>query len=242
MIRIRNFLALVAVLAGAAILGVPASWADFKIFLQEAGVNGSAITEVASGADFSSINFTGPYGDFTVKVFSGASDNGATLSDLLSSTTSVTNNSSASKTLKLYVSETNYSLPAGSQLTVESGLGGSVNKGTTIGLTGIFQAFADKNNNLLGMADFTNGPQTASQTGTTFDTGSATGSFTRNATLYSLTTVVTLTTSGKGVVNYSDHENVTPTPAPSGWVLAASCVPALGLFWLRRRKVKVQNS
>src|SRR5262245_58694422 len=56
-----------------------------QIALQEAGVNGGAITAVASGSDFTGASFTGTYGDFDVAVFGGASDNGATLSDLLSS-------------------------------------------------------------------------------------------------------------------------------------------------------------
>jgi hypothetical protein len=182
-----------------------------SIALQEAGVNGGAQTVVASGADFTAVSFTGTYGDFIVTIVGGASDNGATLSDLLSSTTSVTNNSGNTATLNLFVTQTNYSLPAGPNLNVESGLAGSVNVGT-IGLSDIFQVWADKSNNAFGTSDFTNGPQTGVQTGSTFKTGSGTGVFTRLATNYSVTSMAKLTLSGGGVVNFSDHVNVTQAP------------------------------
>src|SRR5260370_26842748 len=80
--RFRNFLPLVAALAVPAVLGAPSqAHASFQIALQEAGVNGGAITMVSSGADFTSASFTGTYGDFTVSIFGGTSDNGATLID-----------------------------------------------------------------------------------------------------------------------------------------------------------------
>ena len=202
-------------------------------------MNAGAVTMVSSAADFASASFTGTYGDFTVTVFSGASDNGATLSDLLSSTTSVTNSNlltSGAHTLMLWVSQTNYSLPVGPKLNVESGLGGAMNLGTTVGLTGIFQAYADKNNILNGTTDFTNGPQTAIQTGNTFDTGSASGLFTRIATAYSLTSVVNFDLNGGGKGNFSDHINVTPTPAPAGVVLVLTAIPFLGIgAWMGLR-------
>jgi len=226
----------------ALLLATSPSHATFNIYLQEAGVNGGAITQVGTGADFTSASFTGTYGDFTVKVYGGASDNDATLSDLLSSTTSLTNNAGSTQTLNLYVSQTNYTLPAGTPLVVESSLGGSVTTGT-LDYTNIFQAYADKNNVLLGMSDYTNGPQTATPTGSSFDTGSATGLFDRTAgEPYSLTSMVTFTLSGGGKANFSDHVNVTATPAPAALVLVASGVPALALAFLRRRKVKVQQS
>jgi len=246
MLCFRKFTSLVvAFLAGAAILGAPSqAHATFKLFLQEAGVNGGAITEVASGADFTSIQVGFPtaftYGDFEVKVLSGSSDNAATLSDPLSSTNSVKNVSGSVKTLSIYVSQTNYTLPADPKLSVESGMGGSVNTGTLV-LTNIFQAFADKNNTILGMSDYSNGPQNATQTGSTFDTGSASGTFNRTGN-FSLTSVATVTLSSGGVINYSNHINVT-APAPAGVLLVLTGLPFLGIgTWLRRGKVKAQNS
>lgn len=220
------------------LLTVGSSRATFEIALQEAGVNSGAITVVASGSDFDAVSFTGTYGDFSIKVLGGSSDNGVTLSDLLSSTTSVTNLSGTTQTLQIYVTQTDYSLPAGSPLNVESGLGGSVNNGT-LSLASIFNAFADPNNNPLGTsgAGVYSTNQTALPTGSTFDTGSATGTFIRSGN-YSLTSEVNLTLSGGAKINYSDHINVTPTPAPAGIVLALTGLPLLGLgLLIRRRKV-----
>ena len=62
---------------------------SLMLSLQEDGVNGGAPTVVATGADFTAAQFTGTYGDFQVSVLGGASHNGANLSFLLSSTTSV---------------------------------------------------------------------------------------------------------------------------------------------------------
>jgi len=164
-------------------------------------------------------------------------DNGAALSDLLSATTSIENLSGATATLKLYVSQTNYSLPVGSPLTVESGLGGSVNTGT-LTLSNIFQAYADKNNNLLGLTDFTNGAQSGTANGSSFDTGSAVGSFTRTGD-YSLTSCVTFELSGGGKANYSDHVNVSAVPAPAGILLVIAGLPMFGVgAWVRRRNAK----
>lgn len=228
-----------AVMIGLMVLGsaTPAR-AAFEIALQEAGVNGGAATVVVSGANFSNLNWDGNYGDFTVEVLGGSSHNAATLSDLLSSTTRVTNNSTDTKTLMILVSQTDYTLPVGSPLSVESGLGGSVSTGT-LSMTNIFQAYADAGNTLRGTTDFTTGPQSAAPNGSTFDTGSATGLFSRTGS-YSLTTITTFTLSGGGVANFSSHENLkapTAASAPTGLVLALTGLPVLGLAaWARRRR------
>jgi len=225
---------------GAVVLGAPSQAnAAFTLSVQQ---DGGAITQVATGADFSALSYTNTFGDFRITLLGVSSDNGAALSDLLGAVTSIQNTSGATHTLRILASQTNYTLPGGSPLNVESGLGGSLIVGTTLGLNGVFQAYADKNNNLLGLGDYTNGPQSAAQAGTTFDTGSASGLFARIAgSPYSLSSVVTLTIGGGGTVNYSNHVNVTPTattPAPAGVVLALTGLPCLGFgTWLRRRKV-----
>jgi hypothetical protein len=231
-------LALVALLFSAS-----PSRADLELALSE---DGGSRTVVATGASFTAASFTGNFGgatgnDFTVTILGGSSSNGATLSDLLSSTVRVTNNTGAQHTLQIFLTQTDYTLPAGTPLSVESGLGGTVNVGT-VGLKGIFQGYADRNNGLFGTSDFTNGPQDAKLTGSTLDTGSATGSFPRTAgQSYSLTSITTLAMSGGGSLNYANHINVTSTavvPAPAGLVLAASGAVALALARLRRRKVQ----
>jgi hypothetical protein len=217
------------------------SRATLEIALQEAGVNGGAIHVVKTGGNFTDVTFTGTYGDFTIKILGGASDNGPTLSDLLSASTSITNNSGTTKTLKIWLTQNDYTLPGGSPLEVESGLGGSVNSGK-LTLTGIYQAYADRNNNLFGTTDFTNGPQSATANGSTYDTGSATGRFNRNGP-YSLTSVITFTLSGHGKANFSSHVNVTAVaPAPAGLVLAVSSAAVLALARLRRRHPEAQKS
>ena len=227
---LRMFVAAIGTAAALLGLSSPAS-AILEIALQE---NGGPITVVASTAtDFSSVSFTGTFGDFTVNIFGGSSDNGNALSDLLSSTVSIKNNSGSTQTLHLWVTQTNYSLPPGTPLGVESGLGGSVNTGT-VGLAGIFQAYADAANNALGTGGFTNGPQTATQTGSTLDTGSATGSFNRTG-LYSLTSVVNFTMSGGGQANYSDHINVTAVPEPATLLLIGTGLVGLSASLRRKR-------
>jgi hypothetical protein len=239
MIRLRNALPLaVVVLVAATILGVPSSArAAFKLSLQE---DGGAITQVDSEADFTTVTYNATFGDFKVTLYGGSSDNGITISDLGAGVTSIQNSGLGAHTLTIYLTQTNYTLPPGNPLNVESGLGGSVTTGT-VGLTGIFQAYADKNNNEFGMADYTNGPQTATQTGSTFDTGSASGEFSR-AGDYSLTSVATLNISAGGKINVTYHEDVTPTPAPAGILLVLSALPILGIgTWLRGRKAKGQT-
>ena len=196
--------------------------ADLVLYLQE---DGGVITEEgrAVGAPNQSLNISLSFGDFSVTFLGGASVNAATMSELLSSTTMVVNNDASNQhTLNLWVTQTDYSLPSGTLLNVESGLGGKHVTGTTVGFTGIFQAWADKNNNERGTGDFTNGPQTASPSGNSFDTGSAFGVFTRLGTNYSLTSVANLTLSAGGTVNYSDTVDVRAVPEPVSMILVGT--------------------
>ena len=221
---------LVSVLA----LGAGRADAALILYAQAAGVNGGAITQIGAGADFTEASFTGTYGDFTLTILGAASTNDPTLSNLLSAAVSLKNNSATTSTISLYASQDNYSLPVGTPLVVESGLGGTVNIGDLSG-SGVFQAYADAGNALLGLADFTNGPQDVVFDGSTFDTGSATGLFDRVG-LYSLTSQVTATVSGGGEGNFSSHVNVTAVPEASTFAMAAiGGVCLLGWYGLRRK-------
>jgi len=219
----------------------PAS-ALFKMYLQE---DGGAITEVATtGTDFSGLQIGFPvasiFGDFSISSATATSVN-STVSNLLSNSLSVTNTAGSTHTLVVYAVQTNYTLPVGTKLNVESGLGGTLNAGT-VGLSPIFQAFASSTNanGALAANDYTNGPQSAALNVTTFDTGSASGVFTRSGN-YSLTSKVTLQLGGGSQVQFTDHINVTATPAPAGVMLALAGLPVMSAgAWLRRRKSKAQ--
>jgi hypothetical protein len=234
-------LAILLLLIVAATLRASPARADFELFLQESGVNGGKITSVASATDFTFLFYSGTYGDFKTQLFGGASDNTTSVSDLLQSTTSVRNLSTSTKTLHLWISQTNYTLPFGSLLSVESSLGGSTSKGT-LTLADLFQVWADENNNILGTSGFTNGLQSAVKNGSSFDTGSAFGTFSNANGKYSVTAEVNITMSGGGQSNFSDQVDISPVlapsavPAPSSVLLTISGLPVLGIgFWFRRR-------
>jgi hypothetical protein len=240
-------IASIAMLGTILAMCAPPAHADLALFLQEDAGN---IFEVAHTTDFNpaGVVFSGNFGpggvggtDFFVTIQSASSDDGATLSDLLTGTNRITNNSGATHTLMVWASQNNYSLPAGTPLRVESGMSGTVSIGT-LTLSNIFQAYADKGNDLLGtptagaaITDFTNGPQTGVLNGSTFDTGSASGLFTRTGS-YSLTQVANIQLTAGGRMNFSAHEHVTAVPELSTMAIAG--LGALGLigYGLRRRR------
>jgi hypothetical protein len=238
MFRTRKGALTAAIVSCVCALGSPQSAkASLMIALQQAGVNGGAITVVATAANFTNVSFSGNYGSFAISVFGGSSNNGlggGTFSNLLSSTTSVSNTTGSAATLHLWVTQTDYTLPVGTQLSIESGLGGSVSV-PTLTLAGIYQAWADRNNNAFGTTDFTNGLQNASQTGSTFDTGSAVGFFTRTGN-FSLTSEANFALTGGGFANFSAHINVAAVPEPATMVSAIVGLSSIGLFRFRRRK------
>jgi len=200
-----------------AVMGMPSMAGASTVFMLSQ--DGGAYTTVATGASLTSLSGSGVFGDFTYKIIGVSTDNSATISDLLSSATSITNNSTATHTLSIRVSSQDYTFPTQTAARVESGLGASLSAGT---LTATFQAYADRNNNLAGISDFSMGLQNCVFNGSTCDTGSAVGAFTKTSGPYSLTTTANLTLSGGGIANFSAHENVTSVPEPNSLVLLGS--------------------
>ncbi len=219
----------------------PKAAALFQLALEEPGVLG--LTVVASGASFGpqiAVPLTGTFGDFGYSFFSATANNGAGGSNLLSSVTEINSLTPGTHVLNLYVTNQDYTLTAGPQLSVTSDMGGTY--GSEPGFTGsaTFRMWADAGNGLFTIpGTFSNGLQTttpASGGGVAFMTGTPTGVFTRGAGPYSLTQRTTLTLTGVGDVNYSTHVRLTSVPEPE-MPLIMLMVGLLGLFLgVRRQK------
>ena len=230
-----------AVAIGLVVLGSPPrASADFVLALQ---ADGGPITVVATAPSFTPVTASGIFGNYTYTFFSAVATNSALDSNLLSSTTQIQALTADPHTLSLYVSNQDYTLPADTLLTVRSGLGGTY--GSTPGFIGAatFQMWADAGNGLLNTSGtFTNGLQIAnpaSGNAVTFDTGvDPTGIFTRLAGLpYSVTNITTITTSGLGNVNYSNHVRLAAAvPEPGLLLVGLMGVSGLGLYIGLRRK------
>jgi hypothetical protein len=177
-------------------------------------------------------SYSNNIGDFTVVTYGDSAIDGASLSSLLSSTTSITNDSSATATLVLYATEQDYTLPANSVLNVESSLTGTLDAGTMD--SGLFQAFADASNTAYGTNDFTNGLQTVSGS-PDFITGAANGFFSNSGSFYSITSVATITLEAGATVNYSDQVHVTAAPLPKTIWNGSALLGLLGVSQVVRR-------
>lgn len=230
----RSRFLLAATVAAVALLAGPAtSQAAFTVYAKQAGVNSGNYTAVLSGPDFVPLSASGTYGSFQFTIYGASSNNAANLSELLTSTTRVQNITGTQAKIELLVVQSNYTLPSGPQLSVSSSMGGSITAGT-LTMTPLFQAWADATNTATSTPiGTTAGPQNGVQTGSSYDTGTATTGFTKGPGAFSLYSLTTLELTGGGVANFSNQVNVTTVPAPAGVVLLASALPfAVGL---RRR-------
>lgn len=213
---------LVVILAGLVLLLASGAYADtVSIGLQEAGVNGGAITTVSSGTG--STLFGGAYGTFNLNSVTAAGTPPLPEPEL--STTSVNASSSTAGTLTVYVTEQGLGSPTGvsgflSGFTsnVFSGSIGSVTEAT----------YLDQGNGLfttttpLSLAVFTSiGSITDVVNGPSLSPG------------YSETEVFTIVASGTGNVN--DTITLNQTPEPGTLTLFGSGL--IGLAGLVRRKL-----
>jgi hypothetical protein len=226
MIRFRNFLPVVALLAGAALLAMPtAARADFELRYSLNGGSFQTIGTTSNNPGSVSGSIDG------INVTGTTSDNLTTGKSLLDlSIAGITNQAITSLVLEASVT----SVP-----TTPSPQTLSYNF-TSSGTSPIGEAWIDQSNQLYGGA--TGGP---GGTNIVADTGAhsapSSGAVVFSATPpYSFTEQFTLGALGSGTALSADFLGTVSVPAPAGLVLAIAGMPVLGLgAWLRRRKSKV---
>lgn len=214
--------------------------ADIAIYLQE---DGGGYTEAFHAASFNlgggqgSISGTTTFGDYQLLTVGATAANGSLSSNLLSGVITLRSLTAGKHTLDILATETDYTLPIGPILSVDSRMAGTSGVELTFLGTATFQAFADQNNGLgpAGMpGTFTTGLQTAALSGSSFDTGDAFGSFTTLATDYSVTSVAEFTTTGIGDMNISTHVTLSAVPEPATMLLLGSGLLGMGVYARRR--------
>jgi hypothetical protein len=242
MIRYRNFLSLVFVLAGAAILAAPApARAAFQMTLTEVNVNtGTTIastTVVDNGSgDQSSmsgvIGFLGSLGDFNIQLSVGTSNSqyGVQPAQLTINNVSIDSNGIAlgqTRQVIITLQDTGFTAPDPGHAVMTSQLS------TTQLPTGSNVTFQSFLNSSAGTQ-----LSLATVGGAAVDDQVTIGS-----SPYTLKDVTTYTIQGqgtgfgKGITVQSTGLTSVVAPAPGGAVLALAGVPFLGLgCWLRRRK------
>jgi len=260
MIRFRNYLPLVAVLAGAAILGAPApARATFQLYIQEYTAAGATVGAAQT--------FNGTEPGAGVGVIFGAI--GSTANFTFSFNAS--QNSATGKPPSLHLD--NFSIGTGAVTTdyLVIGLteGGPGHGYSATGLNTLIsnlssiaglgnavvtlQSFGDNNNNaygvpigttvpppgnpfvppLVGSAAAVAAPTITMNSGNS-GAGITTTAFFAAVPHYSLTQVATVTGLEEGQT-ISFNATTVVTPAPDGLVLALAGLPCLGLYYLRRR-------
>jgi hypothetical protein len=222
--------------------------ADLEVYLQED--SGPKVLVADNHVDFDphGVGFNGTFGDFLVHLF-GATSVNASPSDLMSWTSSIKNQGNKPHTLTIYVSQNNYTLPAGPLLDLTSHIMGTVMSGGS-GQKLTFQSYANNSNGLFDTAApvATTGPQSPviSVTHSPYDSEpDPSAVFVRTSGLYSITTTNALTLAVGGTLSFTTNTELAnalsgakaaATPAPAGLVLVLAALPALGIGgWLRRR-------
>jgi hypothetical protein len=223
-IRAAEFLVGVALVLALLVLPSGACANTITIGLQEASVNGGAVTTVGSGnGTVSLVGIT--YGDF---IFNNLSGTGTPiLAPPTLSTTSINVSSSTGAVLNVFITETGLTFPTGVNSFISAftaNLSGAV---TSV----VETTFIDTSNNLFG------GTQLASATFTGTGNTSSTDN-TPNLGTYSETVEYTITTTGSGSVNDTIDISLGPggssVPEPSALLLSGFGIGGLLLFAKRR--------
>jgi len=259
-IRFRNLLVM-AILAGAAILGVPnQARATFNVQVYDDGVLQSGVMAFVSG---NSLVFFGSTTHFSITNGSGLSNNpgtvGGTNLDLSSNEQISTTFGAAggTHTIQIVLSQTDFTAPTGNPLTLSSSAGGSfayvagINPLATQSVSSTYQGFLDNTNTLFGQPVAGSTPsQLASATRTGVGTSplvyvpgtSINTTVPGGTSMFSLTDVLSFTFtlgagSGQATANVSASSTVTAAPAPAGLILALTGLPVFSVgAWLRRRR------
>jgi len=215
-------LAAAAIVAAAGLAWAPLAQANtISVGMQQAGVNGGAITTVATGASLAS--FTGSYGTFSANIVSGAQDPSVTFPDLLFSNALDTSSSTAG-TLMVWITGQDLMEPTGAANLNSSFTANLVPSGWTV----TEKTFYDAGNGL-----FTTVTPAGSATFTGISTQTA-SDFINFATPFSITHEYIIAATGAGTTNDTIDTSV---PEPGSLALLGTALLGFGMIgWSRRRR------
>ena len=222
--KIRRLLFASAAVFAMSVLATAANAVTVSIGFQQAGVNGGAITTVASGVNTLVADDSG-YGTFNFNSVSASGSPPNPFGNLLSST-ALDISSSTAGTFNIWVTSQDNSSPSGN-LTFTSSLTSNVlPPGWTVTMT----TFLDAGNTLWGTAT-----TLASNAFTTADSFNSSLSANTGGGLYSVTQLYTIVATGSGQA--LSTMNISAVPGPMvGAGLPGLLLAAGGLLALARRR------